>query len=105
MDATRHRGGVLPSGGRGPAARATHRRHPIDALVRRNLGLLRRARGWSLVMQERHTGIKAVTMGAYERGDRAVRMDVLAGLAKVYDVPVADLFEPMTIHVDVQVAR
>lgn len=105
MSSTRHTGGVLPSGGRGPAARATHRRHPVDVVTRRNLGILRRARGWSLVQQERHTGIKPVTMGSYERGDRALRVDVLARICRVYGVSVADMFEPMVVHVEVGGAR
>jgi transcriptional regulator with XRE-family HTH domain len=48
-------------------------------------------------VQERSNGTwKAVVVGAYERGDRAVSMTRLAALADFYGVPIADLLPSAT---------
>ena len=61
----------------------------IGARLRR----IRNQQGLSLAdVQTRSDGVwKAVVVGAYERGDRAVTLARLAGLAEFYGVPVADL--------------
>ena len=57
----------------------------------------RRQRGWSLGEVESHTGgeFKASVVGAYERGERAISVQRFVSLARVYDVPPADLLPPM----------
>lgn len=54
---------------------------------------VRRALGLRLQdVEERSAGrLKAVVVGSYERGDRAVSAHKLAALAAFYEVPVADL--------------
>jgi hypothetical protein len=69
----------------------------FEAAYRRRLGqrlrAVRRAQGMRLQdVQERSGGrFKAVVVGSYERGDRAVATHRLAALAGFYGVPVDDL--------------
>jgi transcriptional regulator with XRE-family HTH domain len=57
------------------------------------LRAIRRARGLRLQDVEVRSGgrFKAVVVGSYERGDRAVAAHRLAALASFYDVPLQDL--------------
>jgi transcriptional regulator with XRE-family HTH domain len=57
------------------------------------LRVIRRSRGLRLQDVEDLSGgvFKAVVVGSYERGDRAVAAHKLAALAHLYDVPVAAL--------------
>lgn len=71
-----------------PGAALDHARR-IGARLRR----IRNQQQMSLAdVQSRSDGVwKAVVVGAYERGDRAVTLSRLANLAAFYGVPVADL--------------
>lgn len=57
------------------------------------LRAVRRSKGMRLQdVEERSDGrFKAVVVGSYERGDRAVSAHKLAGLANFYEVPMAEL--------------
>ena len=64
-----------------------------DNLVGDRLRDIRRQQGLSLADVEAKSGgsWKAVVVGAYERGDRAVTISRLADLAEFYGVPLASL--------------
>jgi transcriptional regulator with XRE-family HTH domain len=70
---------------------------PATADYQQRLGVrlraIRRSQGLRLQdVEELSQGtFKAVVVGSYERGDRAIAAHKLAGLANLYDVPVADL--------------
>ncbi|MFA9429664.1 transcriptional regulator [Egicoccus sp. AB-alg2] len=66
---------------------------PTGNLVGERLRDIRRQQGLSLAeVEERSAGHwKAVVVGAYERGDRAVTISRLAGLAAFYGVPLSSL--------------
>lgn len=70
----------------------------IGARLRR----IRNQQGLSLAdVQERSNGVwKAVVVGAYERGDRAVTVTRLSGLAEFYGVSLADLLPDPIRHDD-----
>ena len=55
---------------------------------------LRRSKGFTLQEFESYTGgqIKAVVLGSYERGNRAISLDRLEQLAHYYEVPVHYFF-------------
>lgn len=71
--------------------------HDREGEYRRRVGerlrAVRRARGLRLRDVETRSGgrFKAVVIGSYERGDRAVAAHRLAALASFYDVPLAEL--------------
>jgi transcriptional regulator with XRE-family HTH domain len=67
----------------------TDRQRQLGARLRR----IRAQQGLSLAqVEERSAGRwKAVVVGAYERGDRAVTIERLAALASFYDVPISHL--------------
>jgi transcriptional regulator with XRE-family HTH domain len=71
--------------------------HPEDAEYRDRLGArlraVRRSQGLRLQDVEQLSGgrFKAVVIGSYERGDRAVSASKLVALAAFYGVPVAEL--------------
>jgi transcriptional regulator with XRE-family HTH domain len=80
-----------------PEAAAETGTEPIGATYQVRLGArlraVRRAQGLRLQdVEERSEGrFKAVVVGSYERGDRAVSAHKLAALASFYEVPVAEL--------------
>lgn len=78
---------VLPEAGTDPAGDTYQER--LGARLR----AVRRAQGLRLQdVEERSEGnFKAVVVGSYERGDRAVSAHKLAALAAFYEVPVAEL--------------
>lgn len=63
------------------------------ARIGERLRRIRRQQGLSLAdVEERSDGVwKAVVVGAYERGDRAVSIPRLAGLADFYGIPLSEL--------------
>jgi transcriptional regulator with XRE-family HTH domain len=71
--------------------------HDEDLEYQRRLGArlraIRRSQGLRLQDVESRSGgrFKAVVIGSYERGDRAVAAHKLAALAAFYEVPVGDL--------------
>lgn len=71
---------------------AADRQSQLGARLRR----IRAQQGLSLAqVEERSAGRwKAVVVGAYERGDRAITIERLAALASFYDVPIAHLLPP-----------
>lgn len=66
---------------------------PSTSRIGDRLRRVRRQQGLSLAdVEERSNGTwKAVVVGAYERGDRAVSIARLAGLADFYGLPLAEL--------------
>jgi transcriptional regulator with XRE-family HTH domain len=70
----------------------TERQRALGDRLRR----IRRQQGLSLADVEQRSGgeWKAVVIGAYERGDRAVTVAKLARLADFYGVPLPDLLPP-----------
>lgn len=59
-----------------------------------NLRRVRQDRGWSLADVEQKSGgvHKAVVVGSYERGNRAISAGRLCVIADFYSIPVAELF-------------
>lgn len=56
-----------------------------------HLRAAREARGWSLEAAARRVGFTTASIGAWERGDRALSVDRLPALAAAYGVTVAAL--------------
>ena len=71
-----------------------HAQSQIEDLYIR-LRLIRESRHLTLVQAARLSQgqISAIALGSYERGDRSVSASKLIVIAKLYDVPVAELFE------------
>lgn len=78
----------------------TDRQLVLGARLRR----IRAQQGLSLAQVEERSGgrWKAVVVGAYERGDRAITIERLAALADFYDVPISHVLpqEPGDVPVD-----
>jgi transcriptional regulator with XRE-family HTH domain len=74
---------------RDEAAQTADYQHRLGARLR----AIRRSQGLRLQDVEELSGgaFKAVVVGSYERGDRAVAAHKLAALADLYNVPVAEL--------------
>lgn len=60
--------------------------------VGRRIRATRNALGLTLAEVEARHGIKAVVLGAYERGDRAVSIHRLFRVARAFGVPAATFF-------------
>ena len=71
-----------------------HAQSQIEDLYIR-LRLIRESRHLTLVQAAKLSQgqISAIALGSYERGDRSVSASKLIVIAKLYDVPVAELFE------------
>jgi transcriptional regulator with XRE-family HTH domain len=66
---------------------------PTSASVAQRIRTLRKARGWTLHdVQARSSGsIKAVVMGSYERGTRALSLARSIEIAELFGIPIANL--------------
>lgn len=60
-------------------------------MLQNNLRIARKDMGWTLTDAQNHTGVKAVTIGSYERGYRLPPIDILFRLAAHYETSVAQL--------------
>lgn len=65
---------------------------------------IRKSKGWSLQDVERHSNgkWKAVVIGSYERGDRAISLKKAISLMQFYQVPITELFPDVTTQVSVR---
>jgi transcriptional regulator with XRE-family HTH domain len=68
---------------------------PTSASVALRIRTLRKARGWTLhEVEKRSSGsIKAVVMGSYERGSRALSLARSIEIAELFGIPTANLLE------------
>jgi transcriptional regulator with XRE-family HTH domain len=68
--------------------------------IRRRIRQLRRERGLTLLAFEKLSGgqIRAVVLGAYERGDRSMSLNKVIEIAKVFGVELAHIMGPSTEH-------
>jgi len=66
---------------------------PTSASIALRIRTLRKARGWTLHdVEERSSGsIKAVVMGSYERGSRALSLARSIEIAELFGIPIANL--------------
>jgi transcriptional regulator with XRE-family HTH domain len=66
---------------------------PTSASVALRIRTLRKARGWTLHdVENRSSGsIKAVVMGSYERGSRALSLARSIEIAELFGIPIANL--------------
>lgn len=66
---------------------------PTPESVATRLRAIRKSRGWTLHDIESRTGgsIKAVVMGSYERGTRAISLARALELANLFAIPISDL--------------
>lgn len=74
---------------------------PTPESVSQRLRSIRRSRGWTLHDVEKRSGgsIKAVVMGSYERGTRAISLARALELANLFAIPIANLLgEPNPVH-------
>lgn len=74
---------------------------PSAADIAQRIRSLRRERGWSLVDVERlsHGTLKAVVLGSYERGDRALSLNRAIEIASIFSVPLHHLLAaPEELH-------
>jgi transcriptional regulator with XRE-family HTH domain len=66
---------------------------PTSESVAQRLRQIRKSRGWTLHDVERRSNgsIKAVVMGSYERGMRALSLARVIELANLFEIPIAEL--------------
>jgi transcriptional regulator with XRE-family HTH domain len=66
---------------------------PTSASVAQRIRALRKARGWTLHDVQAHSSgsIKAVVMGSYERGTRALSLARSIEIAELFGIPIANL--------------
>jgi transcriptional regulator with XRE-family HTH domain len=71
---------------------------PTPESVANRLRSIRKSRGWTLHDVESKSGgsIKAVVMGSYERGTRAISLARALELANLFAIPIADLLSDPT---------
>lgn len=60
----------------------------------------RRAEGLSREEVAAELGISPVTLGAYERGDREIRMDKVKELARIYNTTITELTDYKNIELN-----
>lgn len=74
---------------------------PTQESIATRIRKLRKDRGWSLADIERKSkgGFKAVVLGSYERGDRALSVKRAIDLATIYSVPLHFLLAEPEIEV------
>jgi transcriptional regulator with XRE-family HTH domain len=70
--------------------------------IRARIRQLRRERGLTLLAFEKLSGgrIRAVVLGAYERGDREMSLKKVIEIAEVFEVELAHLTAPSSAHRD-----
>lgn len=70
--------------------------------IRRRIRQLRRERGLTLLAFEKLSGgrIRAVVLGAYERGDRSMSLNKVIEIAGVFGVDVVHILGPSSGHSD-----
>ena len=68
---------------------------------------LRRNKGYTLDEFERlsNGAVKAVVLGSYERGTRAISLARIEQLAELYEVPVDYFFSPSTVKANSETSR
>ena len=69
------------------------------AYISKRLKNYRRAAGLSREEVSAELGISPHTLGAYERGDREIRMDKIIKLAELYDTTVTELTDYKNIEI------
>ena len=75
---------------------------PTTESVAARLRTIRKSRGWTLHDIEDRTGgsIKAVVMGSYERGTRAISLARALELANLFAIPISDLLSEPNLRTD-----
>ena len=81
---------------------------PTTHSISLRLRLLRKSRGWTLhdVEKVSNGSIKAVVMGSYERGSRAISLARCLELAELFSIPITELLiEPSSMKSDHQFSK
>jgi transcriptional regulator with XRE-family HTH domain len=75
---------------------------PTPESVATRLRTIRKSRGWTLHDIENRTGgsIKAVVMGSYERGTRAISLARALELANLFAIPISELLSEPSLRND-----
>ena len=75
---------------------------PTPESVAARLRTIRKSRGWTLHDIESRTGgsVKAVVMGSYERGTRAISLARALELANLFAIPISDLLNEPNLRSD-----
>ena len=75
---------------------------PTPESVATRLRTIRKSRGWTLHDIEKRTGgsIKAVVMGSYERGTRAISLARALELANLFAIPISELLSEPSLRND-----
>lgn len=65
----------------------------INETVGKNLRRIRKSKNWTLQeVEQKSRGIhKQMTVGSYERGDRAMNIEKITGLAEFYQVSLIEI--------------
>ena len=79
---------------------------PTPETVALRLRAIRKSRGWTLhdIETESSGSIKAVVMGSYERGTRAISLARALELANLFAIPIADLLGGTDSPRDIQLS-
>ena len=68
--------------------------------IGKRLKNFRRAEGLSREEVAAELGISPLTLGAYERGDREIRMDKVKELARIYNTTITELTDYKNIELN-----